>query len=308
MEKELLYRKIRDFLDRRLSEEDARAFAARVGADRQLLEEVNKVKLEMEMEKAVFDKALAEQMHAWDEEDSPPPKPPSNIKWYRLFLMLAIAIPLALALFFWVIPAWFKAAPPVDPAPVNQQDTTRQPSETNKSQETSGKPREQASNKPVETHRPRLYAGLITRSLGAPVTAVGETRGGASAIPLAEGARSYKNGAYETAFRQWEKVAQENEDYRGYAQQCMAYAALQSAVQAQEEADRKKWLDTAVQLCKEVLKDSDNEQVIPSTQWNLLLVYLYRDGKVSLDFQKQLSVVEKLNGYEDQVKQFMQNL
>ncbi len=305
MEKELLYRKIRDFLDRRLSEEDARAFAARVGADRQLLEEVNKVKLEMEMEKAVFDKALAEQMHAWDEEDSPPSKPPSNIKWYRLFLMLAIAIPLALALFFWVIPAWFKTTPPVKPTPVDQHD--KPPVQVTPTGPPV-KPGGQASNKPVETHRPRLYAGLITRSLGAPVTAVGETRGGASAIPLAEGARSYENGAYETAFRQWEKVAQENEDYRGYAQQCMAYAALQSAVQAQEEADRKKWLDTAVQLCKEVLKDSDNEQVIPSTQWNLLLVYLYRDGKVSLDFQKQLSVVEKLNGYEDQVKQFMQNL
>lgn len=305
MEKELLYRKIRDFLDRRLSEEDARAFAAQVGADRQLLEEVNKVKLEIEMEKAVFDKALEEQMHAWDEEDSPPSKPPSNIKWYRLFLILAIAIPLALALFFWVIPVWFKAAPPVKPAPVDQQDKPPGPVAPSGP---SLKPGGQAPDKPVETHRPRIYAGLITRNLGAPVTKLGETRGGASAVPLAEGARSYEKGAYETAFRQWEKVAQENEDYRGYAQQCMAYAALQSAVQAQKEADRQKWLDTALQLCREVLKDPENEQVIPSTQWNLLLVYLYRDGKDGLDFQKQLSVVEKLGDYEKQVKQLMQNL
>lgn len=302
---ELLYRRIRDFLDYRMTPEDAAAFAAQARSDTQLMEEVKLVKLEMDMERAIFNQALTGQMKAWDEEDFVPPGPstaPSGVKWFRLVLLSAIAIAVALALFFW----WPSPAPSKPAAPNNaRQEPIAQkdnPVEQGPEvQKTTAPPLTTApppEKSPVKTLDNAKIAGL----LGEPVTGAGNIRGNAGAGLLATGLEFYKNRSYESAFSEWEHVAKENEDYRGYAQQCMAYADLQMALQAPEGSKRKGLLDKSIGLFSAVLNDRDNEQVFPAAKWGLLLAYLYRDGRDSKNFSRLSDEVSQLPGYADKVE------
>lgn len=313
MEKEeLLYQKIRDFLDCRMTPEDAAVFAAQIRADAQLMRVVDTVKLEMEMEKAIFDNALAEQMKEWDEQDFVPPgpsRPPSATKWYWLALLSVIAITLAVAMFFWMTPFT-----PAENATNDDKDKTNPPAEkTQPAGQDSDTLKQQDPSPPAKTRDQatapsgaRPPGTLIAGLLGQPVTGIGNVRGDAPASPLAEGAESYKNGDFKIAFSQWQQVARENEDYRGYAQQCMVYAALQKALQATKTAERNEWLDTAITLSGKVLNDPDNEQVIPATKWALLLAYFYRDGSNGKNFRQLLPEVAKQPGFEDRVEELKQ--